>query len=379
MDFEVWLLIVFTLLLVCPFLIYPLSLMLFNKTPLKLIKGKKIPHVAILFCCYNEESSISAKLANLSELMAKYHNLSVYVYLDACTDKTAHIIKSARLGINILEGKQRSGKNAGLNKLMKLAPSMVDIVVFNDANVILDVDSFGKIADYFSDPKVGCVNPRQFYINEDESPTAKAGGLYWRFEEWLKKTESEVGSTVAVDGSLFAIRKSLFRELPGDVPNDMFTSLDILSRNYRVISAPDVYCYEKSAVRSKDEFFRKIRIACRAMTCHLAQRGLVSKASFQTRYFYLCHKLLRWFSAYWLVGTVFSGVWVAFDFGYGSEVVAFIIIAAVVFLSSLYVRIPLLSMVSDMILAFLATSIGVSMALVGVRKAIWSVPQSSRG
>ncbi|MEJ0071246.1 MAG: hypothetical protein WDO24_23670 [Pseudomonadota bacterium] len=67
-------------------------------------------------------------------------------------------------------------------------------------------DGIPRLLRYFDDPAVGCVCGHLIYVNPDETATSRNGAAYWRLEEYTKRLESETGSVIGADGSLFAIQ-----------------------------------------------------------------------------------------------------------------------------------------------------------------------------
>ena len=171
-----------------------------------------------------------------------------------------------------------------------------DICIFTDANVILDPASIDLLRKYFGDPTIGGVAGSLHYTNNEESATAHAGGLYWRLEEIVKSLESRTGSIMGADGSIFAVRRSLYPEVPPHLRDDMIVSMSAPIGGKRLIFAPDVLAFEKNATSTADEFRRKRRIACRAFNTHKFLWPKI-RASFSgiEMYKYLSHKLMRWF------------------------------------------------------------------------------------
>jgi len=170
-----------------------------------------------------------------------------------------------------------------------------EIVIFTDANVILEPAAIAPLLQYFTDPQVGGVAGSLRYINEDAGATARAGGFYWRLEEAIKQQESRVGSIMGADGSIFAMRRALYPEVPADLLDDMTASLAVTFAGYRLIHSTRVIAYEKNATSAGDEFRRKRRIACRAFnTHHYLWPRLAGSYGPLDLYKYLSHKLLRW-------------------------------------------------------------------------------------
>lgn len=366
--------LVFAGLTLHPFTTFPATLLTYKNRPLS-PSTKQPQRIALLFCCHNEEKSLPAKIANLRKLLAADPKLSVHVYLDACTDASNRLLASIPQ-VHLYKGRNRKGKNHGLNTMMKRVDA--DIIAFNDANTIIDANAFKNVRRYFTDLNLGCVTAHLRYTNNNETTTANVGGLYWRFEEWLKRRESAVGSTVAVDGSLFFIRRELFTTLPADVPNDFYTSIDILSRGYRVISARDVCCTEKSATSSTEEFRRKVRITTRAMTAHLILRHRLKRLPISIRYIYASHKLLRWFTAYWIALCIVSLALAAHSYGLLAPFTEFLSVTAAITVLAHFFRLKPAGQLIDILLAFTATAYGASRALLGSRISTWTLPLSSR-
>jgi hypothetical protein len=53
-------------------------------------------------------------------------------------------------------------------------------------------------------------------------------GLYWRFEKWLRRTESRLDSMVSVIGCIAAVRRELLATLPaGTILDDVYSPLAV--------------------------------------------------------------------------------------------------------------------------------------------------------
>jgi len=263
-----------------------------------------------------------------------------------------------------------------MNQLVQLAEASV--IVFTDANVIVEPAALGRLRPYFADPAVGCVCGHLQYVNAAQSSTAWVGALYWRLEEWIKQQESDTGSTMGADGSLFAIRRECHRPVPVDLFDDMYLSLSILCDGYRVIRAPDVRAYENTALELRDEYQRKVRVGCQAFNVHRALWSRLRDLDALSIYKYVSHKLLRWL-------TIFSlGAAVAFALA-GIAVVGGTLLAALLagFMAlTLWIgarlRVPMLAHAFDVLALFTATGVGVWRSLRGERFQIWTPAYSSR-
>jgi cellulose synthase/poly-beta-1,6-N-acetylglucosamine synthase-like glycosyltransferase len=290
--------LLFLLLALHPFLLYPLSLRVFaRRAPREnALAEADRPSVAICVCAYNEEACIERKMANLLELRDRLGALEILVYVDASTDGTAALLAPYAEVATIVVARERRGKTYGMNLLVERCSA--DIVVFTDANVHVDPPALDALLREFRDPQIGCVCGHLIYTNGETTATAQIGSLYWRLEEQIKRQESALGAVMGADGSLFAIRRALHHPVPEMLIDDMFVSLSILCDGYGVVRAPDALAYEASATASADEFRRKIRIACQAFNVHRVLWPRLRLLPAQTIYMYLSHKLLRWLAAF---------------------------------------------------------------------------------
>jgi len=297
---------IFFLIAAYPFLIYPRLLARLPKTPLaNPVEGVEISFT-LVFCAYNEEHALPEKVANLRQLKARYPDLEILAYSDMSTDRTLEMLQEQSSILTAVPATERLGKAWGMRQLVAKATG--DVIIFTDANVSLDESAIDHLARYFSDPKIGTVAGHLKYVNPGASATADIGNQYWSLEERIKALESATGSTMGADGAIFARRRADYPEVPPHLLDDLTASISPLFDGYRVVSAPDVIAYERLATNSGDEYRRKRRIACRAFNTH---RFLSPKLRCMTRlnrFKYVSHKLIRWFSPFFLGLSALCGI-----------------------------------------------------------------------
>ena len=362
-----------------PFTTYPLSLVLLRAVrprPLLAAEAKSYRY-AICVAAYNEAAVIRRKAENMIALRQKLGAVDLLVYVDGATDDTAKILAEFAPDIDVVVSAERSGKSAGMNAL--LARTTADIIVFSDANAMIDPEGVASLGAMFDDPAVGCVCGHLIYSDvEGFSQTAEVGSAYWRLEERIKRFESETGSVMGADGALFAIRRELYRPVRADVIDDMFTSLSILCDGYRVVRGEDFRAFEPPTTRSDEEFRRKIRISARAFNAHRLLWRRLRKLDAVTIYKYVSHKLLRWFSGLILfIAALFAWALLASLIGFWITLgllVATMIVATAVYASG---HRPM-RMVGEIFFALIAASLGVFSSLQGKRFQTWTPPASTR-
>lgn len=303
-----------------PFVIYPRLLKLLPEQPLADPQQTKPVSFTLVFCAYNEESALPEKLENLRVLKDRYPDLEIFAYSDMSTDRTLEMLQEVPDLLTAVPATERLGKAWGMRQLVSRASG--DVIIFTDANVILDPEALDRLAYYFSDPQIGTVAGHLQYINEGDSETAEVGHQYWSLEERIKALESQTGSTMGADGSIFARRRAHYPQVPPHLLDDLTASISPLFEGLRVISAPDVIGYERLTTDSGDEFRRKRRISCRAFNTHRHLRPKLRKMSALNQFKYVSHKFIRWMSPFFLgLSFVFGMIWLASVIGFWFTVV----------------------------------------------------------
>ena len=358
-----------------PYIMYPLSLRFFPPRPVRVDAAAPLPSATLVFSAFNEEASLPAKIANLRAIADRHPGIEFLAYSDCSTDETLPMLRAQADLLRVVPSTERTGKATGMRRMVEQARG--EIMIFTDANVLLDPEAIDPLLRYFSDPTVGGVAGTLRYINEDAGAVAKVGGLYWRLEETIKQRESAVGSIMGADGSIFATRRHLYPAVPPHLLDDMTVSMTVTLRGQRLIHATDVVAYEKNATESRDEFRRKRRIACRAFNTHRYLWPSI-RAAYGTGdlYKYISHKLLRWFglvpltagAVLGLAGLVAAGQpWLA------AAALGLIVLALLLGRAG----VPLLGSLYQILLSIVATLLGVADALRGRTYQTWT-PAVSR-
>lgn len=368
MIFTALLLVLCIVLVVYPYVVYPRLLSLLPSKPIARQPGYDAS-VTLVFCAFNEGSVMAEKIANLDKLKARYPDLEILAFDDGSSDSTFEQLDARRDLLTVVQGGGRNGKAHGMKKLAKMATG--DIMVFTDANVLLDEDAIENLLAWYADPEVGGVCGTLKYLGAEHSTTAAVGGFYWRLEEKLKSEESRSGNVMGADGSIFSLRRALYPEFPDTVLDDLTVSMAAVFAGKRLIKVEDVIAYERLVAARGEEFSRKVRIAARAYHTHLHLRPQLAKMSGQDKFKYLSRKLVRWFGGLFLIlGAVLSVILAAQISPYLG--LAAIVVLAIAIWAGKHAQSGPLGAVSEIILALMATLIGVRRAMKGQTVVTWA-------
>lgn len=252
------------------------------------------PPVTLFIPAFNEADFIGKKIENTRALIYPREKLRIIWITDGSDDGSEQLLR-AYPEVAVLHRKERKGKVHAMNRGMEMAETPV--VMFTDANTMLNPDALYRMTQYFSDPRVGCVSGEKKIVGAPIDKAVGAGeGLYWKYESLIKRLESKTGSTMGAVGELFAIRRELFEPVHEDTLLDDFTiSLSIAQKGYTIKYAPDAQGTETASVSVSEEMKRKVRIAAGGMQTLFRMPSLLNPFRHARLTFrYVSHKVLRW-------------------------------------------------------------------------------------
>ncbi len=290
-----------------------------------------LPSLSIIIPAHNEAEVIGAKLENM--LALPYGGeVEVIVVSDGSTDSTEKIVlsKSNDDRLVYIALSDRKGKANALNQGVGRATG--EIVVFSDASIILDEQALIEIVQPFSDPEVGCVS------GEDKIAGSDGEGLYGRYELFLRRMESRLGSIVGASGSFYAQRRELVQEFPEGVAPDFLSVLNTVKSGSRAVSSQEAFGHMTSVSGSANEFKRKVRTLIRGMTALFRETALLNPIRYPLfAFFLLSHKVLRWLVPVFLLIALGANIFLLDAWIYQAALVA----------QAAFYGIALLAMVAD--------------------------------
>lgn len=382
---ETFLLVIFWLCLFIPiynYAGYAVLVVLANKIFPRKIKAFEPdfePAVTLLIAAYNEENDIAEKIANSLSLDYPKNKLKIAFVTDGSTDKTPEIIRLYP-EILLFHEDARRGKAMAINRVMPLIDT--PIVVFCDANTELNPDAIRKLVRHYADPEVGgvsgekIINPK--YAN---SSAGKGEGLYWKYESYLKKIDSEFYSVVGAAGELFSIRTHLYIPVePDTILDDFMISLRINKLGYRIIYEPKAFAMENPSANIAEESKRKVRIAAGGFQSIFRLTSLLNIFKFgRLSFLYISHRVLRWLVTPFALLVLFIATFMLVYF-YQSTFYLWFLLAQILFYmlaflgwinSRLNMKIPLVNTFYYFLFMNINVYFGLLKYLYGKQSAVW--------
>lgn len=262
------------------------------------------PKMTLVIAAFNEESVIEQKLADTLQLDYPSHLLQVIVAADGSDDATPEIVRTfGDEGVELVHRPERAGKMAALERAMEWATG--DIIVFSDANNSLSSDALRQLAIPYGDPEVGAVTGRKTVTSDDGLGYSE--GTYWRYEAHLRSMETRLGCTVAVNGEIFSIRRSLFVNAPpGTINDDAWMALGVIRAGYRVVYRPQAVSTERVSSRLGEEVERRSRMV--AGQYQMLRRARLPWRRPLVLWMFVSHKMLRPLVPFGMIGAAAASV-----------------------------------------------------------------------
>jgi cellulose synthase/poly-beta-1,6-N-acetylglucosamine synthase-like glycosyltransferase len=288
---------------------YP-ALLLFLARVRPLPRERKPTHLplTVLVAAHNEEDVIAAKVENVLSSSYPDRLIEIVVASDGSTDRT---VEAARLaGAQTVLDLPRVGKITALNAGVEAASG--EVLVFTDADSMFRPDTLDELMANFADPAVGGVSANEVSrIDADASGVARGEGLYWRYEQWIKRYEDKVASAVAACGRLYAVRRSLFH--PSNVTagtDDFVISTQVVKQGRRLAFDQRTIVLVDTPIDATPELRRKVRVVNRGLRAAFSLGDLLLpwRGGFYSVQV-LTHKVLRRFLAFFLMTALAASVW----------------------------------------------------------------------
>lgn len=246
------------------------------------------PTVTACVAAYNAAATIDAKLASLVGLAYPAAKLDILVYSDGSSDATDEIVArwAARDGrIRLMRGERRMGKPTGLNRMRAAARG--EVLLLTDARQPLAPMALRALVDMLGELNVGCVTGNLVLEGRAGS------GVYWRYENWIRRQEARFRSVVGMTGPIAALRKTDLDLLPADlILDDIWIPMRLRLRGRKVLFCEEAVAHDR-AFDDGREFGRKVRTLAGNYQIFARMPALLSPLANPSWFETVSHKLMR--------------------------------------------------------------------------------------
>jgi cellulose synthase/poly-beta-1,6-N-acetylglucosamine synthase-like glycosyltransferase len=234
--------------------------------------------VSVIVVVRNGAELIGPKLENTLGL-AMPGPLQVLVYVDGDEDGTAQAVATyVERGVVLLPGLTHLGKTHGMNEAVRHATGSV--LLFSDADAILEPDAVVTLARHFADPRIGGVSGLRV-VGEKRGDFAAAQSGYISADSRLKVWESRLGAITGNDGKLYAVRRELYQDVAERVMDDFYVCLSVVAQGCRFIFEPAARALIRMPSRTAaHELERRRRIVSASLNTIRLHRQLLNPFAF---------------------------------------------------------------------------------------------------
>jgi cellulose synthase/poly-beta-1,6-N-acetylglucosamine synthase-like glycosyltransferase len=297
-----------SLLLVWVYVGYPAAAAVAGRMrPIRL--GSKVgppPLVTVGIAAHDEARQLEDRVANVLEQAGEFE-LELIVASDGSTDATSELM--ARLAaldprVRFLD-LDRAGQTAAQAEIFEAARG--DIVVLSDAETRFAPACLARLVAPLADPRVGCTTGQLVWRAEDRTQTSRNEGVYWRYEQVVRRLESRAGWLTAVTGALLAVRRTSYRPVPAHASMDHLLPLHVRDQGLLVLAVPDAVGADRPISGLAEQFRNRARTATRGIRANLSMAGRLAPWRRPSAALAIwSHKLLRWATP-WLAALALAG------------------------------------------------------------------------
>jgi len=119
---------------------------------------------------------------------------------------------------------------------------------------------------------------------------------YWKLEKFMRRREASLFSCLGATGAIWALRRDLFRALPGDtILDDFLLPLEAVRRGRRIVFVEEAKAFETEEADWRREFRRKVRTLAGNYQAFARAPWLLNPLSSPIAPAMISHKLFRLF------------------------------------------------------------------------------------
>lgn len=272
---------------------------LFGSPPVPSDTSTSPPSLSLIVAAHNEESVIAGRVKNALAMDYPRERLEVIVTCDGCTDATAARAREA--GADLVLELPRGGKIRAQDAAVERAGG--EVVAFSDANAMWEPDAARRLADAFSDPRVGYACGQVRFFQDPHPPdgahATNQEGVYWRYEMAVRERESRLSSITAGNGAIYATRRQDYIVVDPVMGHDLSFPFNMVKRGRRAVYVPQALASEKMVPSIEGERQRKRRMMAHTWAI-VFSGGMLSPRGYGLPYaiMILSHRVLRYLTPF---------------------------------------------------------------------------------
>jgi glycosyl transferase family 2 len=355
---------------------YPVAAAVVSRRQRRPVRKADItPDVTIVVAAHDEVEVIGRRVRNLLDLDYPPERVRIVVASDGSTDGTDAVVRELADGderVRLVSGPRR-GKVPTQDAVVADIDS--EVVAFSDANALWAPDALRKLVRNFADPDVGYVCGR---LELQDSDGTNREGIYWRYELWVRESESDLAGITGGNGAIYAVRRSDYVESDPRMGHDLGFPYTMAQRGRRAVYDPEALGFERASHDTEDEFGRRARMHSQGWL-HVLSGRMLRRAEPLFLVQILSHRVLRYLTGFLHLALLGSSLALADRDGpYRAALVAQLAFLGLAGAGRLRVPIPGASIAYYYVVMTSATLVGLARTVQGSTPVVWEKAAGTR-
>jgi len=221
----------------------------------------KLPTVAIIVPCFNEEKSLAGTVSSLLSLSYPRELLEIIIVDDGSTDNTLSVARSLENndGVRVIT-KENGGKHTALNT--GLETTSADMIGCLDADSFVKEDALVKMIAEFEKPNVMAVTPA-IKVHSPRKMIELIQKVEYEIGVFLRKMFGLLNAQYVTPGPFSLYRREVFEKLGGFVhgynTEDMEMALRIRANHFRIENMHTAYVHTITPATFRGLYRQRLR------------------------------------------------------------------------------------------------------------------------
>ncbi|HLS46952.1 MAG TPA: glycosyltransferase, partial [Gemmatimonadales bacterium] len=258
------------------------------------------PRVSVIIASRDPADDLKARIADVLGGDYPADRIQVVAALDAESpvEPDAQIIEDTR--VRVVRAGSPPGKASALNAGAVAAEG--ELLVFTDTHQRFAPDAIRQLVTVLAAGRFGVTSGQ---LELPEAGRVSLVERYWRMERRLRRDEARVHSAVGVSGSIYGMRRELWRPLPpGLILDDLYIPMRLVLAGERVGFTESARAFDVRRTAPAEEYRRKVRTLTGNFQLCAWLPGVLVPGRNPVWIQFVFHKLLRLLTPYLLLGLV---------------------------------------------------------------------------
>lgn len=268
-----------------------------------LLNDADCPQVTAVIAVHNEQDRVLSKIADLRAQDYPQERLTILFVSDGSTDGTNSLLMGHPQAA-LLAYADRQGKAHAINEAM--ATVTTPVVLLCDVRQQAQAHALRTVVSRLMQPGIGAVSGELAH-RDPANPTSAQIGAYWRYEKWIRQSESAVSSVVGATGAFYAIRREAFHPIaPDTLLDDFEIPMQIVRQGLQVKFESNALVFDELQKEMAGERKRKLRTLSGNFQSFTRHPWLFSPGANPIWAQFISHKVLRLVVPYALIACLLS-------------------------------------------------------------------------